>query len=142
MNSTINSTISKKSTKNGLKFREVSKDHFSSNLNKKDVSFTQLIVRLLRGHSLLASDIQTGKSDPVCFIWIGLDNQPATCDVNKYTFYQSKVMKTTCDPIWNEDITIKIDMSNIDDLLRMKCIIFVRDEDINDDGSISYDDLG
>ena len=30
---------------------------------------TRLVVRVLDGKDLLASDIMTGKSDPICFVW-------------------------------------------------------------------------
>jgi hypothetical protein len=32
-------------------------------------STTRLVVRLMAGRDLLASDVMTGKSDPVCFVW-------------------------------------------------------------------------
>ena len=30
-----------------------------------------ITVKLLEGGDLLASDVETGKSDPVCFLWVG-----------------------------------------------------------------------
>jgi hypothetical protein len=182
-----------KSTKTGLKVKEVSKDHFSSNLNKKDVlPCSHLIVRLLQGFRLLASDVETGKSDPVCFLKVVSIEDPASTimsdagwkqpavsitsftshlrksnktalpsdsasaittswnrdsieslhNIKLGTVYMSKVCQTTVDPIWNEDIIIPIPIHDINDLFSSKLIIYVRDEDINADGSTSYDDLG
>jgi hypothetical protein len=55
-----------------LKVRPVAKDHFSSGKVKAPGSdLTRCVVRVFDGESLLASDAETGKSDPVCFIWVG-----------------------------------------------------------------------
>lgn len=139
-----------KSIKTGLKFREVSKDHFSSNLSsRQSLPFTHIVVRLLHGSNLLASDVSTGKSDPVCFLWVGQIDAVPNFDFNTKTgkakdahVFTSKVCHTTVDPIWNEDITLPIIFDDINAILTMKLCILVRDEDVNDDNTISYDDLG
>ena len=58
--------------KTGLKKTYFSRTHFSSPFAPKEKGsgdMTRLVVRILDGRDLLASDVQTGKSDPLCFIW-------------------------------------------------------------------------
>ena len=59
-----------------LKSTPVSRDHFSSGRSKSPAAaavqaLTRCVVRVIEGKQLLASDALTGKSDPVCFLWIG-----------------------------------------------------------------------
>lgn len=128
----------------GLKVRDVAKDHFSSGVKLNEPKFSRLVVRFLEGKSLLASDIETGKSDPVCFVWCGpTDENP---DLNNFADESSGITLTsvcpiTVDPIWNEDLTFRLDVSDITELIYLKCAICCRDEDIID-GNISYDELG
>mmetsp|Transcript_5595 Transcript_5595/g.9183 ORF Transcript_5595/g.9183 Transcript_5595/m.9183 type:complete len:687 (-) Transcript_5595:185-2245(-) len=130
--------------KKGLKVRDVDKDHFSSGV-KDEPTFSRLVIRFLEGKSLLASDIETGKSDPVAFVWVGSNED--TPDLSSAEEAESGILKTrvcptTVDPIWNEDVIFPMDVSEIDQLLDLKCLIYVRDEDIEEDGSTSYDELG
>lgn len=58
--------------KTGLKKTYFSRTHFSSPFvprEKGSEDMTRLVVRILDGKDLLASDVQTGKSDPLCFAW-------------------------------------------------------------------------
>ena len=61
-------TAPKGKHKTGLKFTNVSKDHWSVQKTIKPTN-TFITVRLIEGKQLLASDLETGKSDPVCFGW-------------------------------------------------------------------------
>jgi hypothetical protein len=60
--------------KTGLKIRDVDKNHWSANKKQIKPSVTQVTVRVLEGKSLLASDTETGKSDPQCFVWLCSDD--------------------------------------------------------------------
>ena len=134
--------------KTGLKSREVSPGHFSSGV-KSEPTFSRFVVRILEGKSLLASDVETGKSDPVCFLWLGAKDEktPEWEKINQenaeeYRVVLTEVCPTTCNPIWNQDITFPLEVNEISHLENLKCIIYVRDEDVNADGSTSYEDLG
>ena len=133
----------------------VSKDHFSHNATRevKDYPNSRLIVRILDGSSLLASDLETGKSDPVCFAWYGpLDEMPSVDDMvreDQIRVLKTSVCPTTTDPIWDEELAFPIDMSSVKlaDLINFWCYIFVADYDETVDPtteavSISYDPLG
>eukprot|EP01038_Epipyxis_sp_PR26KG_P015682 gene15682-21216_t len=134
--------------KSGLKTRDVSKTHFSSGINNNQHTFSRLVLRIIDGTSLLASDVQTGKSDPVCFIWCGmLSEDPPKLEelTTNENVLVTKVCPTTCDPIWNEDVIFPLDLSEgLDHLLQTRIIVFVRDQDIdvNDESILTYDELG
>lgn len=149
--------------KTGLKSRDVKKDHFSSGVNANDPKCSRLVVRILDGTNLLASDIETGTSDPICFVWCGFDDETPDAMVSpaKSPTHEDKLDETlgdtekvetrwlttsvaqrTTNPIWNEDIVFPIDASDIMSLANMKMLIFVRDEDLHPDGATTYDDLG
>lgn len=135
------------SKKQGLKVRDVSKDHFSSGKNHNEPKFSRLVVRMLEGSNLLASDITTGKSDPVCFLWLGpISETPVVeklaSEEHDAMFAKTIVCPTTVDPIWNEDVVFELQVADIQAMMDQKCVIFVRDEDIEEDGSKSYDELG
>lgn len=59
--------------KAGLKTKDVDKNHWSANKKPVKPTQTQVIVRILEGKNLLASDLDTGKSDPQCFVWLYKD---------------------------------------------------------------------
>ena len=62
--------------KTGLKKTYFSRTHFSSPFVPKEKGsedMARLVVRILDGKELLASDVQTGKSDPICFAWCCLN---------------------------------------------------------------------
>ena len=144
------------SRKTGLRAGPVvSRDHFSHNLARevKEYPNSRLIVRILDGSNLLASDLETGKSDPLCFVWYGpVDELPSPETIVQEG--QSRVLKTsvrptTTDPIWDEELSFPIDMSSVklSDLVNFLCYVFVADYDGNVDPatqtvSVSYDALG
>lgn len=135
------------SRKTGLKTRDVSKDHFSSGKNLNEPKFSRLVVRMLEGAQLLASDISTGKSDPVCFLWLGPCAETPVVEKlasedHDAMFAKTVVCPTTVDPIWNEDVVFELQVSDVNTMMDQKCVIFIRDEDIEEDGSKSYDELG
>lgn len=135
------------SRKTGLKTRDVSKDHFSSGKNLNEPKFSRLVVRMLEGAQLLASDISTGKSDPVCFLWLGPCAETPVVEKlasedHDAMFAKTVVCPTTVDPIWNEDVVFELQVSDVNAMMDQKCVIFIRDEDIEEDGSKSYDELG
>lgn len=135
------------SRKTGLKTRDVSKDHFSSGKNLNEPKFSRLVVRMLEGAQLLASDISTGKSDPVCFLWLGPCAETPVVEKlasedHDAMFAKTVVCPTTVDPIWNEDVVFELQASDVNTMMDQKCVIFIRDEDIDEDGSKSYDELG
>ena len=108
---------------------------------------TRVVVRLLDGKRLLASDLETGKSDPVGFVWVGYDKKEP--DWSRYSEHDScihltKTCKTTIDPIWNENITFPFELSKPEDLNDMRCVILVRDEDEDENGGPEpvYQNLG
>ena len=146
--------IAMKSTKNkiALKGRDVNKSHFSSGfVDPVQTSYSRLVVRILEGRSLLASDLDTGKSDPICFVWFGSPDADAPSLEDLQTdssVLRTKVCPVTTDPIWNNDITFPLDdlIKDLKALADMRILIFVRDEDkdLGPDGKdmISYDELG
>lgn len=136
--------------KTGLKGKDVSSDHWSSGV-KEDPNFTRFVIRILEGRSLLASDVETGKSDPVCFVWCGpkdskLNDLEKVTDINaeENGVLMTDVCEKTCDPIWDppRDLTFPIDVSDINLIENMKCSIYVRDEDLDENEVSSYDELG
>ncbi len=131
--------------KTGLKHRDVAKDHFSSGKSQNVPNFSRLVITFIEGKSLLASDVETGKSDPVCFVWCGpADETPDlnTTDDENSGILKTKVCPTTTDPIWNEDVVFPLDFNDINVLSSLKCLIYVRDEDISENNEYSYDELG
>jgi hypothetical protein len=159
--------------KSGLKVRDVSKDHFSSGV-KNEPKFSRIVVRIIECKQLLASDVETGKSDPICFIWCGFKHEHPTIQAllgedkqggiegeqaagagadgenkqgdeenHETNVLHTSVCYTTTDPMWHEEDKIfPIDPEEVDQLANMKLIIFVRDEDRDENDVISYDELG
>ena len=124
--------------KQGLKIKEVDPHHFSATTKSKldDNDITKVVVTLLDGKSLLASDVETGKSDPVGFIWCGynVENSPNIPNWENYWdenegITLTKTAKTTCDPIWNEDKEFPLQINSIDNLFLLRICILIRDED-------------
>ena len=66
-------TAAEPKSKTGLKKGRVARGHFSVRDSRDDFTRTRLIVRVLKGTHLLASDIMTQppSSDPICFGWCG-----------------------------------------------------------------------
>jgi C2 domain len=150
----------KSKKKTGLNVTSVSKDHWSNGGGKPKVEGTRLVVTILNGKGLLASDVVTGKSDPICFLWCGLpivstasksavDEFMDVTDEEecaKIGILRTKVCPTTLEPVWNEDIVFPLAVDDTYSLAQLRCLIYVRDEDIDDDekgdDTISYDELG
>lgn len=133
--------------KRGLKIRDVAKDHFSSGIVQSEPHFSRLVVRFLEGKELLASDIETGKSDPVSFVWCGPINDTPNleeADLPESGILRTSVCPTTISPIWNEDVIFPLDVTDIKSFTEMKCLIYVRDEDLGagEGGMTTYDELG
>lgn len=132
--------------KRGLKSRDVSKDHFSSGIVLDEPKFSRLIVRFIEGKDLLASDVETGKSDPVAFVWCGPNNENPIledADMPESGILRTSVCRTTVNPIWNEDVIFPLDVTDIKSFLDMKCMVYVRDEDLGEqEGLVTYDELG
>jgi hypothetical protein len=134
-------------SKRGLKHRDVAKEHFSSGVVQSEPKFSRLVVRFLEGKNLLASDIETGTSDPIAFVWCGPCNELPRleeADLQESGILRTRVCKRTINPIWNEDVIFPLDISNIKELMDTKCVVYVRDEDIGvaGDGLVTYDELG
>jgi hypothetical protein len=151
-----------KSKKTGLHVTNVSKDHWSVGGKAAKTEGTHLVVTILHGKGLLASDTFTGKSDPLCFLWCGPTTStetaaPSSKNENENDDFmavtnedecanlgilRTKVCPTTLEPIWNEDIIFPLNLEDTYSLLQLRCLIYVRDEDIEEDGEVSYDELG
>lgn len=149
-----------KKKKNGLHVNSVSKDHWSVGGHVAKTEGTRLVVTILHGKGLLASDAYNGKSDPICFLWCGpspvlplrdnaVDDFMAVTDEDECAnigILRTKVCPTTLEPIWNEDIIFPLTVDDTFSLSQLCCIIYVRDEDIDEvDGDMnvtSYDELG
>ena len=128
--------------KNGLKIKEVSEDHFSSGKSQPAIQGSRCILHLLEAKDLLASDIETGKSDPICFFSIQNKENLVIDWENESNILSSDVKKCTITPKWNSEHTFPFILHNVDELLKANIYMIVRDEDILEDGSISYDNLG
>ena len=134
-----------KKTYNPLKGKTVNKSHFSSGVVDKTIreqkaAQNRLVIKLFEGKNLLASDAETGKSDPICFMWLGSadSGMPDWEDVNNPSVLRSAVCPTTVDPIWRSEHAFTLGEMNLTDRL----LVYLRDEDIEADGSCSYDALG
>lgn len=155
----------KKNKKTGLKGKTI-------RIPKKlDPTASFIAVRLISGENLLASDVETGKSDPVGFIWVGLPLNEKPLNFDNFADLNSGIKmtetcKTTLNPIWKgcelkskgttlakyESLTrdsndldhmiFPIDISDLDILFTHQCIIQIRDEDTDENGLLFYQDLG
>jgi hypothetical protein len=147
------------SKKTGLQTgAQVNKNHFSFNKSRdiKSFSNSRLVIRILDGSHLLASDLDTGKSDPMCFVWYGPNKDKPEIDyLTRRDQDDSRVLctsvcPTTIDPIWNEELVFPIDIQTIKlvDLMNFYCYIYVCDYDASEidpvtiEKSVSYDSLG
>eukprot|EP01031_Cornospumella_fuschlensis_P034543 gene34543-41824_t len=137
--------------KTGLKVKDVSKDHFSSGSTGNAPKFSRLVVRIVEAKQLLASDVETGKSDPICFVWCGYNDESPNVEQatehgdggeQQTRWVATSVCYTTTDPVWNQDIVFPLDISDVMSLSQMRCLVFVRDEDRDEEGNVTYDDLG
>jgi hypothetical protein len=145
----------KRKGKAGLKVREVQRGHFSSGVRIKDPvndSYSKISLTLLEASSLLASDVETGKSDPVAFAWCGYKDskgEPTGLQWDSFAAENSGILSTktcyaTCDPVWNEEVIFPIQIANLESLIDLNCIILIRDEDRSDSNpaEVTYENLG
>lgn len=127
----------------------VSREHFSSGQAPSAVAAhrdtTRCVVRVLEAADLLASDAITGKSDPVCFMWIGhRATSPVFDRVDPVSgrllgpgegVLTTAVVPTTINPVWNSDhiflLGPEVDAAS---MMLYKLSILVRDEDVEEDG--------
>ncbi len=98
--------------KTGLKIKEIDSSHWT--IKKQSLpSSSHLTLRIIDGTSLLASDVITGKSDPVCFVYLSypgseepnLDNavQQQSCVTPKTDLTENK----ECFPLNDNEETEK-----------------------------------
>jgi len=136
-----------------------------------DNGYSTCSVRILGASKLLASDMDTGTSDPQCFVWLGwysAEDEAKELKVKgKKRSYASedetsvfaranfgvderdeeywdnlgvlrgKTVPHTCDPRWpgedggGESFEFAVpELTNADDLMRYRIVVYVRDEDI------------
>jgi len=92
----------------------------------------RIVVRFLEARNLLASDSYSGKSDPICFAFLGhrkdaplleLFDDAVLMDCVKMT----KVAPETVDPIWNEELVLTVGPdSTVQDLEESKRRVLLR----------------
>ena len=106
-------------TKTALKSTTVKHTHFSSGRKRKgkDVKETSIVIRVLKGTNLLASDIMhvPPTSDPICFVWCGPEGeQPSTPnslgDNEVNGFQKTSVIYGTVDPQWDEEVSFPLEI--------------------------------
>mmetsp|Transcript_24306 Transcript_24306/g.45225 ORF Transcript_24306/g.45225 Transcript_24306/m.45225 type:complete len:867 (+) Transcript_24306:132-2732(+) len=140
-----------KKNKTLLKVNPVSSGHWSSGKSAEDIKQTKCVVQIVKACQLLASDAETGKSDSVCFMKFSprvLDDvHPAPIDWDNFMSPTSGILSTSViqactDPIWNSYHTFPLILESYQELLNANIDLRIRDEDIEEDGSRSYDDLG
>ena len=84
MEKTVAATsVTKPRHKTGLKHTNVSRDHWSVQKTLKPTN-TFITIRLIEGKRLLASDMENGKSDPVCFGWCSSVSEPNPPDIDGF----------------------------------------------------------
>ena len=140
---------------------KVSKD--SKFMKQAPMKGTHLVVTVIDGKGLLASDAWSGKSDPICFLWCGPypenmegnDGSDAHMDATTFDecgplgILRTKTCTQTLDPVWNEELIFPLAIEEINSLTKLRVIIMCRDEDWNDDPDNpegeqlqQFDDLG
>lgn len=81
--------------------------------DKAEAVGSRVVVRFLEARNLLASDSYSGKSDPICFAFLGhredaplleLFDDAVLSDCVKMT----KVAPETVDPVWNEELVFAV----------------------------------
>ena len=109
-------------TKSLLKRTRVSDDHYSSRRSSKDAepNCTRCDITILSAKSLLASDADTGKSDPVCFVALSsLSTTPQwdASDLTESGILMTPVKFSTVDPQWNYRLTFPLIVESAVELL-------------------------
>lgn len=127
-----------------LKSKEVDATHWSSGKGD-DLNCNRCIIRVLEAADLLSSDAETGKSDPICFLWVGPADEQPSFDINNLEntgVLTTKVIKCTIDPHWNSEHIFPMELDSIESLNEAKVVVLIRDEDLDANNVASYDDLG
>jgi hypothetical protein len=133
----------------------VSKSHWASGAPSDEMkaihSASRCVIRLISAKDLLASDADTGKSDPTCFVWFGRVNEVPSFDepwdeesIAERGIIVSATQHSTLEPIWNEDVYFPIDLSegSLTALIETKFLLVLKDEDFGVDGNPAYENLG
>ncbi|CAM9446255.1 unnamed protein product, partial [Discosporangium mesarthrocarpum] len=132
------------SRKRALKPTFFSKDHFSSSLADNDDPMrkrTRVVVKLLEGKNLLVSDLLTGTSDPVCFVWVDSHNDDDMAIERDGRIQATEVCKHTVDPVWDTEFIFPLSVKSVEDIMAGQVNIAIRDKD-DEDGTTHYDELG
>ncbi|CAM9382975.1 unnamed protein product [Ectocarpus sp. 6 AP-2014] len=121
-----------------------SHNHFSSPLAGTDdplLKRTRVTVKVLEGKNLLVSDLLTGTSDPITFLWVS-STKSGYVDLKHDRRVQStEVRKHTVDPVWDAEFVFPLEVQSVEDVLSGRINILVRDHD-DADGDLHYIDLG
>ncbi|CAM9288605.1 unnamed protein product [Ectocarpus fasciculatus] len=121
-----------------------SHNHFSSPLAGTDdplLKRTRVTVKILEGKNLLVSDLLTGTSDPITFLWVS-STESGYVDLKHDRRVQStEVRKHTVDPVWDAEFVFPLEVQSVEDVLSGRINILVRDHD-DADGDLHYIDLG
>jgi len=133
-----------KKNKTLLKVNPVSSGHWSSGKSKEDLHQTKCVVHIIKATQLLASDADTGKSDPICFMKF-CPQYSTTPDWNiaspESGILTTTVIQACTDPIWNSHHTFPLILESYQELLNSSIKILIRDQD-EEDGRVTFDDLG
>ncbi|CAM9858287.1 unnamed protein product, partial [Ectocarpus sp. 13 AM-2016] len=121
-----------------------SHNHFSSPLAGTDdplLKRTRVTVKVLEGKNLLVSDLLTGTSDPVTFLWVGSTERGCVDLKHDRRVQSTEVRKHTVDPVWDAEFVFPLEVQSVEDVLSGRINILVRDHD-DADGDLHYIDLG
>jgi C2 domain len=102
---------------------------------------TRVVVRILQGTDLLASDLLTGTSDPVCFVSVADNSEAAPNSIDDPRVQSTTACKHTVNPSWDAELTFPLKADSVDDIMAASVLITVLDQD-DEDGSVHYDALG
>ena len=171
-NGQVMSSSPQRSKKGGLTKKVVSQESKYSGHRTKALSSLFTVRVLSGTHLLASDiQTEPPTSDPVCYIWCGTADQLPSIYVapppgeEGNPFFTTKVVYSTINPIWNEEFAIPlasiipgtdptaatqtdgaVQLEERQDplarLLDLRCFVYLRDEDTNEDGSVTYDELG
>jgi C2 domain len=130
--------------KRALKPSYFSRDHFSSSISVQTDPRklqTRVVVRILQGKDLLASDLLTGTSDPVCFVSVADSSGAAPTSIDDPRVQSTAACKHTVNPNWDAELTFPLKADSVEDIMAGSVLITVLDQD-DEDGSVHYDALG
>jgi hypothetical protein len=133
--------------KRALKRAFVKAGHFSapgSSASSKARLLTRLVIRVHEGKDLLVSDLVTGTSDPVAFVWVASREagfEGVNLSGTDPPIQRTDVKRHTVDPIWDSEMTFPLKVSALEDVAAGSIYIVARDQD-DEDGEVHYDELG